>query len=66
MGIMTVGPTSASVGKIQDVYRSVMYLKNSRIADILTIKEKMEEYLNTEDGAKEIQVQFDVNPVHIY
>ena len=66
MGIMVVGPTSASVGKIQDVYRSVMYLKNSRIADILKMKEKMEEYLNTKEELKEVQVQFDVNPVHIY
>lgn len=65
-GVMVIGPTQASLGKIQDVYRSVMYLKKSKIADILAVKEQMELCLSSVDLKKEIQVQFDVNPVHVY
>jgi len=66
LGIMVIGPTQASIGKIQDIYRSVMYLKNSQIAGILTVKEQMEDSLNGLEEKKEVQVQFDVNPVHVY
>lgn len=66
LGIMVIGPTQASVGKIQDIYRSVMYLKNSEIADILAVKEQMESCLSAVELKKDIQVQFDVNPVHVY
>lgn len=61
--LLLIGPASPAVGKINDIYRKVIYLKSSRY-DILTdVKDKLEQYMEGQP-AEGVNVQFDFNPVH--
>ena len=67
--ILIIGPADATVSKIQDFYRKILYLKEGKsksgnqlkkIKDILEVK--------TEQAQMEadVQVQFDFNPMNTY
>lgn len=62
-GKTVLGPAPAAIGKINDIYRFVFYVKDGDYESLVSDKDKMEEYL---DGAqlKEVQVQFDFDPVN--
>jgi len=49
-----IGPAPASVGKVKDVYRRVLYLKHENYDLLVRIKDRLEEYIQTRlsDGAE--------------
>lgn len=65
-GITLIGPADASVAKINDVYRKVLYLK-CRDQQVLTeTKEQLEEELSHREALQQLNIQFDRNPMNGY
>ena len=60
-----IGPARASIGKINDVYRFVIYCKSADYRQLTGIKDKIEQYLGTLTPGEE-SVQFDFNPMDSY
>lgn len=60
-----IGPAKASIGKINDVYRFMIYCKSSDEAALIRIRDLMEQYTAHMELSKEI-VQFDFDPMSSY
>lgn len=58
---VVIGPARAAIGKINDIYRFVIYCKAFHYRQLTGIKDKIEQYVFTL-GLKEENVQFDFNP----
>lgn len=63
MGHPVLGPTPASIEKINDIYRYVFYIKKESYQDLVQIKDKLEMRLE-EINPKYEQVQFDFDPMN--
>ena len=64
-----VGPTEASIYRINNIYRRVIYLKcadNDRLTDIsVRCDEKFEELLREINDKTVVEIQYDFNPMRI-
>lgn len=60
-----IGPASACVSKINDIYRFVIYCKHKDYDSLVACKDKIEGYLN-ETVHREQSVQFDFDPMDSY
>ena len=54
-----IGPACASVGKINDVYHKVIYLKHQDERVLMDIKDKAEKYIEINSGFRKLYIQFD-------
>ena len=54
-----IGPAPASVGKVKDVYRRVIYLKHENYNLLVRIKDRLEEYIEINSGFRKVNIQFD-------
>lgn len=62
---VVIGPAAASIGKINDLYRHVLYVKH-RQYDVLTeIKDRLEDLIERMELKNET-VQFDFDPMNTY
>ena len=62
-----IGPAAALIGKLRDNYRFVIYVKDAKYDTLIHCKDIIEAHLRTEDlPARDLQVQFDFNPVVPY
>lgn len=62
---VVIGPARASIGKINDIYRFVIYVKSSDYRQLTDRKDKIEQYLQPLELKGE-SVQFDFDPVDGY
>lgn len=58
--IRVLGPTAESIGKIQDEYRKVIYIKGEDLQILTGIKNKLEKYIEMNEGYRTVQIQFDL------
>ena len=58
--IRVLGPTTESIGKIQDEYRKVIYMKGEDLQILTGIKNKLEKYIEMNEGYRTVQIQFDL------
>lgn len=65
-GVNIIGPTSPSVGKVNDIYRRVIYLKHAQYDVLVDMKNKLEKYIEINSGYQSMRVQFDFNPMKIF
>ncbi len=66
-GAIFIGPASAAIGKINDVYRMAVYVKMDDYDGLIAYKDMLEKYIHQlEDMGKlkKISVQFDFDPVN--
>lgn len=63
--VQVIGPASASVSKINDIYRFVIYCKHRDYNRLVQCKDRIESFLN-ETIHKEQSVQFDFDPMDSY
>ncbi len=63
--IKQIGPGKASLGKIKDVYRQVIYYKCSTLQPLIAVKDYMENRIGQISIDKE-QIQFDFDPVNTF
>lgn len=54
-----IGPAPESVGKVNDVYRRVLYMKHENRKILSAVKEKIEQYIEINSGFRKIYIQFD-------
>lgn len=60
--IALVGPASPRVGKVNDEYRRVLYLKCGKKRPLIEVKNLLEQYIEINKGFDTVRVQFDFNP----
>lgn len=61
-----IGPTSPYVGKVNNVYRKVLYIKHPQYEMLTLMKDKLEQYIEVNAGFKKLRIQFDFNPMNIF
>ena len=61
-----IGPASPYVGKVNNVYRKVLYLKHPRYEVLTVMKDKLEQYIEVNSGFQKLRIQFDFNPMNIF
>lgn len=54
-----IGPAYASVGKVKDIYRQVIYLKHEKQETLIRIKDQLEKYIEINSGFRKLYIQFD-------
>ncbi len=61
-----IGPSSATVGRVNDIYRRVLYIKSADYEILKEIKNFMEGYISLSGKFKGISIQFDFDPMSSY
>ena len=64
--VQVIGPCDATIVKINDRYRRVVYLKHVQYNTLVEMKNYTENYLDRKTAYKECFVSFDFDPVHGY
>jgi len=57
--LFVIGPTDPPVGKINDIYRKIIYLKSDSRQGIIQLKNYLEDVINSSQKFKKINIQFD-------
>ena len=63
-GVSLIGPADATVAKINDIYRKVLYLKHADYAALVRVKDVVEEMTVTGELWKDVLVRFDFDPMN--
>lgn len=61
--VQLIGPADASISKINDIYRKVIYLKTDNYDKLIELKDATEQLAQTQPVCKDINIQFDFNPM---
>ena len=61
--IVIIGPAKASLGKVNDIYRHVLYIKHEDYTVLRNIKDFLEGFIEYSDQFKEFNIQLDFNPL---
>ncbi len=61
--LQVIGPADASIAKINDIYKKVIYLKTKDYQNLVHIKDRLEEERKESRRYKDTVVQFDFNPM---
>ena len=61
--VQIVGPTDASIAKVNDIYRKVIYIKTKEYQDLVLLKDRLEYYMKDNRDFSQVSVQFDFNPM---
>lgn len=61
--VQLIGPADASISKINDIYRKVIYLKTGNYDKLIELKDATEQFTQLQPVCKDINIQFDFNPM---
>lgn len=61
-----IGPSEAGIYKVQDVYRKLLYIKGVFYEDLVTVKNRVEQYCMEQEIVKDTRVYFDFDPMTMY
>ena len=61
--IQIVGPADATIAKVNDVYRKVIYIKTKDYQNLVLLKDRLEYYMKDNRDFGQVSVQFDFNPM---
>ena len=64
--VSVIGPASPGIGKVNDIYRKVLYLKAEKYDTLIRMKNRMEQYIEMNSGFGCMRIQFDFNPMQIF
>ncbi len=64
-GLRVIGPAEASIGKLSDVYRHVVYIRHENYQTLVTVKDRLENFCR-ERELRNQTVQFDFDPMSTY
>ena len=62
--IQIVGPADATIARVNDVYRKVIYIKTKDYQDLVLLKDRLEYYIKDNKDFGQVSVQFDFNPMN--
>lgn len=63
-GLVMIGPAAASVAKVNDIYRRVIYLKHKDYGQLVEIKDSIELFCKDRADMEKIHITFDFNPMN--
>ena len=63
--LQIIGPAPASIGRINDIFRFVFYVKSAKYGKLVEIKDMLEAQMQGQPSGGDLTVQFDFNPIHI-
>ena len=63
--MLMIGPTSAAIGKLKDIYRHMIYVKSTDTGILTGIKDKAEAYYE-ENKNPNVRISFDLDPMNGY
>ena len=61
-----IGPVTPYIGKVNDIYRKIIYIKHERYGMLIEIKNQLERYIDINEGFRKMRIQFDFNPIHVF
>ena len=61
--IQLIGPADATIAKVNDIYRKVIYMKTSDYAALISIKDVIEQAVKADTAMKHANISFDFNPM---
>ena len=61
--VQLVGPADASISKVNDFYRKVIYLKTRKYDTLVELKNVVEKHIRDNAFYKNVTVQYDFNPM---
>ena len=61
--IQLIGPADATIAKVNDIYRKVIYMKTSDYAALISIKDGIEQVVKADTAMKHANISFDFNPM---
>lgn len=64
--LTVIGPASPFVGKVNDVYRKIIYLKSPEYGMLIKVKNLLEQYIEVNTGFQSLRIQFDFNPMNMF
>ena len=64
--LIMIGPAKASISKINDIYREVIYLKHKDEEVLIKVKNAINRYVERVEQYKKVSIQFDFNPMMHY
>ncbi|KMZ55870.1 replication restart helicase PriA [Dorea sp. D27] len=64
--LQVIGPASPYVGKVNDVYRKVLYIKSEEYRLLTEAKNRLEQYIEINRGFQTMRIQFDFNPMNVF
>lgn len=64
--LTVIGPASPFVGKVNDVYRKVLYIKSEKYELLIEAKNRLEQYIEINQGFNPLRIQFDFNPMNVF
>ncbi len=66
--MMIVGPAPAGVGKVNDIFRFVFYVKDHSYRRLIQVKDGLEkrmgEWMQTRRSRQAVSLQFDFDPMN--
>lgn len=64
--LQVIGPASPFVGKVNDRYRKIIYIKCEEETYLIDIKNLLEQYIEMNKGFESLRIQFDFNPMKTF
>lgn len=64
--LQIIGPAGPYVAKVSDMYRRVLYLKGREDRILTEVKNRMERYIEVNQGFHGMRIQFDFNPMNVF
>lgn len=64
--LQIIGPASPYVGKVNDVYRRIFYIKGEEDKLLIEVKDLLEQYIEINKGFDKVRIQFDFNPMNTF
>ncbi len=64
-GLHVIGPAEATIGKINDLYRHVFYVRHKDYQALVEVKDQLEQFCREQEG-KNQTVQYDFDPMNTY
>ena len=61
--VICMGPSDATIARINDVYKKILYLKDKDYQRLVKMKDAVEAYILEEKELKDISVWFDFDPM---
>lgn len=62
-GLQVIGPAPAGIGKVNDIYRFVFYVKHGEYDVLIGVKDMLEQSIKEMD-LRQINIQFDFDPMN--
>jgi primosomal protein N' (replication factor Y) len=60
--VLLVGPADATISRINDIYRKVVYMKADDYRALVALKDRLEAFTDKNTAFRGVAVQYDFNP----